>query len=69
MSFINGFRIVEFIRKDAELKKIPIFLSTSSVDSDMLKMVEDSGANGCLKKPLTNAEALAPLVAFLKAKK
>ena len=69
MSFINGFRIVEFMHKDNELRKVPIFLVTSSNDEDMLKLIEESGADGHITKPLTNAEALAPLVEFLKTKK
>ena len=68
MSFINGFRIVDFMQKDPNLNKIPIFLVTSSNDPDILFKIENSGANGYLTKPLTNIEALSPLIEFLKKK-
>ena len=67
MSFINGFRIVDFMRSDANLKKIPAFLMTSSDDPEILQKIEDSGAKGCLKKPIIEAGSIAPLIEFLKS--
>ena len=69
MSFINGFRIVDFMKGDTSLRNIPAFLVTSSDDPDILAKIENSGASGYLKKPLTNVEALAPLLTYLKNKK
>ena len=69
MSFINGFRIVDFMSGDANLRGIPAFLMTSSDDDEIIKKIEASNAKGYLKKPLLNAESLAPLVNFLKDNK
>ena len=69
MSFINGFRIVDFISGDANLKNIPAFLMTSSDDSEIIQKIESSNAKGYLKKPLMSPESLAPLVEFLKENK
>ncbi len=69
MRFINGFRIVEFMKGDSNLHSIPAFLITSSDDDEILQRIEDSGAKGCIKKPLVSAEVLAPLITFLKDNK
>ena len=69
MSFINGFRIVDFMNGDANLKNIPAFLITSSDDAEVLKRAEDAGAKGCLKMPIMDASSIAPLIEYLKAKK
>ena len=69
MPFINGFRIVDFMSGDANLRSIPAFLMTSSTDPEMLQKIENSSAEGYLKKPLLNAESLSPLVNYLKEKK
>ena len=69
MSFINGYRIVDFMQGDANLKKIPAFLMVSSDDDETVQKVENSGAKGCLKKPIVDATSIAPLIEYLKAKK
>ena len=69
MKFINGFRIADFIKGDASLRNIPIFLMIYSDDPDMIKRVDDSSASGYIKKPLNNADVLEPLVTFLKSNK
>ncbi|MBR1397960.1 MAG: response regulator [Selenomonadaceae bacterium] len=69
MSFINGFRIVDFIRGDANLKNIPAFLITSSTDPEVIDKIDNSGAKGYIKKPLVSVDALEPIVNFLKKNK
>lgn len=69
MHFINGFRIVDFMQSDANLSKIPAFLTTFSDDPDILKRIETSGAKGYLKKPVVDSESLSPLIEFLKLSK
>ena len=69
MSFINGYRIVDFMNGDVNLRKIPAFLITSSDDADTLQKVKDSGAKGCLKKPIIDAGSIAPLIEYLKSGK
>ena len=68
MSFINGFRILDFMKKDPNLNKIPVFLITSSTDPDTIFKIENSNADGYLQKPLTSPDALTPLINFLKNK-
>ena len=69
MSFINGFRIVDFMAGDANLRSIPAFLMTFSDDPEIISKIESSSAKGYLQKPLTSAEGLAPLVNYLKEQK
>ena len=69
MHFINGFRIVDFMQSDANLRKIPAFLTTASDDPDILKKIETSSAKGYLKKPVVDSESLSPLIEFLKINK
>ena len=69
MSFINGFRIVDFMAGDANLRSIPAFLMTFSNDDEIISKIESSSAKGYLQKPLTSAEGLAPLVNYLKEQK
>ena len=66
MSFINGFRILEFIKGDANLRKIPVFLSTSSDDIEVINNIGESGAAGCIMKPLTSVDALNPIIKYFK---
>ena len=69
MSFINGYRIVDFMQGDANLKKIPAFLMVSSDDDETVQKVANSGAKGCLKKPIADATSITPLIEYLKTKK
>ena len=69
MSFINGYRIVDFMKGDDSLKKIPAFLIVTSDDAETVQKVELSGAKGHLKKPLIDASSVTPLIEFLKASK
>ena len=69
MSFINGFRILEFIRNDANLKKIPVFLTTSSNDPDVISQINESAAAGCIIKPLVSTDSLEPLVKYFQNNK
>ena len=72
MSFINGFRIADFIHGDGSLRNIPTFLLThATVDTDpeIIQKIESSYAQGYLNKPLNSSNALAPLITYLKNKK
>ena len=52
MPKLNGIEVLEFIKKDEKLKKIPVvMLTTSSSDSDIAECYEKS-ANCFITKPL-----------------
>ena len=66
MSFANGFRMIELMKDNMNLQDIPIFLMTSSeYDAAMLE-IEQSGANGGIKKPLVTEESIYNVIKFLK---
>lgn len=68
MRFINGFRIVEFMKNEQNLNKIPIFLTTSSEDLNILEEIKNSGASGYLKTPILDATSIESLIKFLKSR-
>ena len=66
MSFVNGFRMIELMKDNTNLQETPIFLMTSSeYDAAMLE-IEQSGANGGIKKPLVTEESIDNVKKFLK---
>ena len=42
MKFINGFRIVAFMKNEPTLNKTPVFLTTSSEDLNILEEIKNS---------------------------
>ncbi len=48
---ISGFEICKRIKSDENLKNIPIFYITAIPESEVLKKVKETGANGYLLKP------------------
>ena len=68
MSFINGFRILDFISNDAGLKNIPVMLMTSNDDEDMIARIRDAGAADYIKKPLTSDTVLDKIMKNLHGK-
>lgn len=67
MRFINGFRIVEFMKNEPDLNRIPIFLTTPSEDLDTLEEIKNSGANGYLRVPIIDETSISPLIKFLES--
>ena len=65
MSFSNGFRMIEFMKEDINLAKIPIFLMTSSNYEAAMVEIEESGATGGIKKPLVTEESIKPIIDVL----
>lgn len=63
MRLINGNRIIEFMLKDAELRKIPCFLMASNIE-----MASDASA-GVIQLPVTDKLGLAPIINYLKGNK
>ena len=48
----DGHDVIQFVRANHDLQKIPIVVLTGSQDSNEAKRVENEGANTLLKKPL-----------------
>lgn len=53
MPFVNGFSVLEKIRADERLKKIPVFMLTALVQQENKKKADKLGANGFIIKSET----------------
>lgn len=59
MPVVNGFELVKKIRNLPQGEDIPCFLVSSIGDAAIRKKVDDSGANGFLKKPFEYQSLIA----------
>ena len=66
MPKLNGFQVLEWLRKQSELSRLPIAVMTSSDDDPYVKRAYELGADSYLIKP-PDAEALLALVQRLHA--
>lgn len=51
MPEIDGFELIEAIRKDAHLKNMPIIILSARTTSDVIEKVKQIGADLFIKKP------------------
>ena len=65
MSFANGFRMVELMKDDINLKNIPIFLATASKYPAAMLEIKKSGATGGIQKPFDSLANFEPVIQFL----
>jgi CheY-like chemotaxis protein len=63
MPRLNGFDVLDFVRKQPGLKQLPIVIFSSSDDPSDIQRAYDRGANSYLCKPHSNDD----LSALLKA--
>ena len=63
LPYWSGFEVLEWIRGQPELRRLPVLVYTSSSRPDDIARAYDSGANGYLVKP----SALADLTALALA--
>jgi CheY-like chemotaxis protein len=49
---VNGLGILEKVKKDSELRRIPIILLTSSTDDNEIRKAAELGVNDCILKPI-----------------
>ncbi len=49
---VDGFGIIEKVKSDPELRRIPIVLLTSSVDTDEIRRAAELGINDFISKPI-----------------
>lgn len=68
MSFVNGFRMIELMKNDTNLNKIPIFLMTSSKYAAAMEEIENSGANGGIQKPFESIGDLESITKFINGR-
>src|SRR5207245_625798 len=66
MPKLNGFQVLEWLRRQSELRRLPVAVMTSSDDDPYVKRAYELGADSYLIKP-PNAEALLALVQRLHA--
>ena len=65
MSLANGFRMIELMKDDINLRNIPIFLATTSKYPAAMLEIEQSGANGGIQKPFDSLANFEPIIKFL----
>ena len=65
MSFANGFRMIELMKDDINLRNIPIFLATVSKYPAAMLEIKKSGATGGIQKPFDSLENFEPIIRFL----
>jgi len=61
LSFVNGFEVLEWMRKETKLRRVPVIVLSSSNRPADVKRAYDLGANSFLVKPVA-FEALLSLV-------
>lgn len=66
MPRISGFQVIEWLRSNPDLKKIPVAILTATDHDPYIKRAYDLGAESYLIKP-PNAETLVALVGRLHA--
>jgi CheY-like chemotaxis protein len=52
MPLMNGFQLIEFIRKEDKNFKIPIIATTSNLTQDLLEEYQHLGIDFILQKPI-----------------
>lgn len=50
---IDGFELLQIMKSDSSLKRIPVVLFTSSIEERDIARSYDSGANAFVEKPIT----------------
>lgn len=69
MDNIDGIELTKILRKNKQLKHVPIIIQTSSRDGGLLRTLMIHGANDYLLKPYSAEELLLKFTAAYKSKK
>lgn len=58
MSFMDGLKILAFIRKDPKLRGMPVIIMTNSNDPTIIHSVTNSSVRGYIRKPILDNDGL-----------
>jgi CheY-like chemotaxis protein len=64
LPYWSGFEVLEWIRQQPELRRVPVVILSSSNRPDDIARAYDAGANGYLVKPKALAELISLLLAL-----
>ena len=64
LPYWSGFEVLEWIRQQPELRRVPVFILSSSNRPDDIARAYDAGANGYLVKPNALAEFTSLVLAL-----
>ena len=53
MPVINGFQLLEIIKKDDRLRDIPVIMYSTGINETFARVAVSKGASGCIKKENT----------------
>ena len=53
MPLINGFQLLEIIKKDYRLRDIPVIMYSTGINETFANVAVSKGASGCIKKENT----------------
>lgn len=68
MRLINGFRILDFIKKDSKLKKIRMILVANEEDTETLAKIKMTDAEGAITFPFDEEKIISVVTETLKNK-
>lgn len=69
MSFMDGLKILAFIRRDNKLRGIPVIIMTKSNDSNIKETIANSAVRGYVRKPQFTQEHLFLIRSALEEKR
>lgn len=69
MSFMDGFRVLEFIRQNIFFKGVPVIFMDSSDDPEIIKLIGNSTAVGYVNKPKISSKFFNFMSKYIKRKK
>jgi two-component system sensor histidine kinase EvgS len=68
MPVMNGYEATRILKKDKDLKKIPVIAITTSVMKGHEQKIKDAGCDGLLKKPVSKKKLIIEMIRFLPYK-
>jgi CheY-like chemotaxis protein len=69
MPILNGFELLEFIKRDDRLKRIPVVMYSTGINETLANVCMSKGVFACIKKENTIRELAETLKKFVSRKK